>query len=57
VSRCVNPVLELTNVPGKLASLSLDDRALPLSDYSWDGHTLWVNATLDKSTRITLRFE
>ena len=57
VSRCVNPVLELTNVPGKLASLSLDDRPLPLSDYSWDGHTLWVNATLDKSTRITLRFE
>jgi hypothetical protein len=57
VSHCVNPVLELTNVPGKLASLSLDDRALQKNDYSWDGHTLWVNATIDKPTRLTLRFE
>ncbi len=57
VSRCVNPVLELTGIPGKLASVSLDDRRLSKDGYSWDGHTLWLNATIDKPARITLRFE
>lgn len=57
VSRYINPVLELTTVPGKLTSLSLDDRPLSGNDYSWDGHTLWLNATIDKPSRLTLRFE
>jgi hypothetical protein len=55
VSRYVNPVLELTTIPGKLVSVSLEDRTI--SNYSWDGHTLWVNATIDKASRLTLRFE
>src|SRR5205085_7143326 len=57
VSRCVNPVLELTSVPGKLSSVSVDNHPIPKNDYAWDGHTLWVNTTVDKPARLTLRCE
>jgi hypothetical protein len=56
VSRCVNPVLELTKIPAKLFTISLNDKAVPQSDYAWDGHTLWLNVTLDKPATLTLRF-
>jgi hypothetical protein len=57
VAHCVDPVIELTNVPGKLISVSLDERPLSKGDYTWDGHTLWLNATIDKPTRVHFRFE
>jgi hypothetical protein len=57
VARYVDPVLELTAVPGKLISVSLDQRPLSSGDYAWDGHTLWINATIEKTTQLGLRFE
>ncbi|HVW87797.1 MAG TPA: hypothetical protein VHB50_24095, partial [Bryobacteraceae bacterium] len=57
VNRYVNPVFELSDVPGKLASISRDGRPLAAGSYAWDGHTLWLNATIDKPARFDLRFE
>jgi len=57
VARCVNPVLELTEVRGKLSAVILEDRQIGKNDYAWDGHTLWLNAVIDKPARLTLRFE
>jgi hypothetical protein len=55
--RSVDPVFELTDVPGKLVSVSLDGRVLAANQYAWDGHTLWIDATFDKPARFNLRFE
>jgi hypothetical protein len=52
---CVNPVLELTNAPKKLARVQLDERTLTGREYAWDGQTLWVNATMLEATTLTLR--
>jgi hypothetical protein len=56
IMRYVNPVLELTRIPGKLESISLDDHSLAKSDYAWDGRTLWLNVTVEKPARLTLQF-
>jgi hypothetical protein len=57
IARYVNPVLELTKIPGKLQSISLDDHAVAKSDYAWDGRTLWLNVTVEKPVRLSLHFE
>ena len=57
VARYVNPVLELTNLPGKLTSVTYGEHPLARSDYAWDGHTLWLNVKIDRPTRLTLHFE
>jgi hypothetical protein len=57
VTRYVNPVLELTTVPGKLTSVTVAGHPLANSDYAWDGHTLWLNVKVDRPTSFTLHFE
>ena len=57
VSRCINPVIEISAAPGNLASIDLNGRVLGKQDYAWDGHTLWVNATIDLPSQLTLHFE
>lgn len=57
VTSYMNPVLEMTSVPGKLASVSVGEHSLAKSDYAWDGHILWLNVKIDKPARFTLHFE
>jgi hypothetical protein len=57
VAHCVDPVFELSGVRGKLASISLDGQALAQADNAWDGHTLWVRASIDRPRRLHLGFE
>ena len=54
---CVNPVLDLANVQGKLRKISLDGQELPPADYRWDGATLWLNRQMERPTRLELSFE
>ena len=56
VRQCVNPVFELTGVPGPLISVHLSDRPLGTNDYAWDGRTLWINTTLTQPTPLRLEF-
>jgi hypothetical protein len=53
---CINPVFELADAPRKLARVQLGERALVTEEYAWDGHTLWVNATMLEDTVLTLKF-
>lgn len=54
---CVNPVFELLNAPKDLLKVKLGDRILPTDKYAWDGHSLWLNATIDKSEILDLQFK
>jgi hypothetical protein len=53
---CVNPVFELANAPQSLQCVQLGERKLDAQDYAWDGHTLWINATLTQETQLQLQF-
>jgi len=53
---CVNPVIELDAAPGKLVSLTLNDRTLVPEKYAWDGKVLWLDGAFDDSITISLRF-
>lgn len=52
----IDPVFEITSGSSKLLSVSLDSRPLPANGFAWDGHTLWIKATIDKPTCVTLLF-
>lgn len=53
---CVNPVFELEGAPkGKLAVMH-DGRALPPEAFAWDGHVLWLDATIREPMSLNLRF-
>ena len=52
----VYPVFELQNAPKTLSVVELDGRRLAATDYAWDGHVLWLNATLRKQTQLRLEF-
>ena len=53
---CVHPVFELQNAPKTLAVVELNGRPLAATDYAWDGHVLWLNATLRSATTLRLKF-
>jgi hypothetical protein len=57
VAHCIDPVFELSGVRGKLATVSLDGHAVAQSDYAWDGHALWIRASIDRPTRLHVGFE
>src|SRR5262249_30222706 len=54
--RCVNPVFEFRAAPKNLRSVRVGDRPLASREYAWDGHVLWVNASFDDVTSLTLEF-
>ena len=53
---CVHPVFEFDQAPKTLARVELNGQPLPASDYAWDGHTLWLNATLREESTLRLVF-
>lgn len=53
---CINPVFELAKAPQDLQSVQLGERKLDAQEYAWDGHTLWINATLTQETQLILQF-
>lgn len=56
-SWCVNPVFELQNAPKTLQEVKLGDKTLTTDKYAWDGHTLWLNATIRQPEMLKLRFD
>ena len=53
---CVHPVFELQNAPKTLAVVELNGRPLAATEFAWDGHVLWLNATLRSATTLRLKF-
>jgi len=53
---CVHPVFELDGAPRVLDHVELDGRTLGREAYAWDGHTLWLDATLRGTARLRLSF-
>ncbi len=53
---CVNPVFELEKAPPVLARIQLAGRPLKPREYAWDGHTLWLDATIRQKTLLRLEF-
>lgn len=52
----VNPVFELADALEDLRTVELDGLPLPQSSYAWDGHTLWLRASLHKPASLHLVF-
>lgn len=53
---CVHPVFELDAAPPRLERVELGGRALESRQYAWDGHTLWLDATISQPTVLRLEF-
>jgi hypothetical protein len=53
---CVHPVFELDQAPKTLVNIDLNGRRLALSEYAWDGRTLWLNAVLRREATLRLKF-
>jgi hypothetical protein len=53
---CVNPVFEIDAAPGGPLAVTLDGRPLDPARFAWDGHTLWLDATLEHESRLQLDF-
>ena len=54
---CVNPVFEIAHATSKLMKVTVDDMVLPESKWSWDGRTLWLEATVRGPTTLQFQFE
>ena len=52
----MNPVFELLGAPDGPLTVHLDGSNISPAKFAWDGHTLWLNATLEKPTEIVLGF-
>ncbi len=53
---CVNPVFEIDSAPAGPLVVSRDGQPLEPDRFAWDGHTLWLRATLDAETRLRFDF-
>ena len=54
---CVYPVFEIEGAPPALDHVELDGQELGRGAYAWDGHTLWLDTTLRRETRLRLSFD
>jgi hypothetical protein len=55
-SPCVNPVFELAGAPRGEVNVTLDGHVLDGSHHAWDGHTLWLDATIKTPARLRVTF-
>jgi hypothetical protein len=53
---CVNPVFELDGAPRGGLTIRRDGRSLKEDSYAWDGHVLWLDATIRSPAEMTLSF-
>jgi hypothetical protein len=54
---CVNPVFELAGAPQGPVHVALGGRTLGAEQYAWDGHVLWLDATIETPTELSLKFK
>jgi hypothetical protein len=54
---CVNPVFEWAVAQQGKMDLTMDGRAVEHKDFAWDGRVLWLNATIDKPSRLVIRVD
>ncbi|MEJ7587449.1 MAG: hypothetical protein WKI04_07800 [Ferruginibacter sp.] len=54
---CVNPVFEIDDAPLTLSTVKLGGQTLSAGSYAWDGKTLWVRASIDRSKMLELNFK
>lgn len=54
---CVHPVFEIEGAPPALDNVELDGHRLAREAYAWDGHTLWLDTTLQGTARLRLSFD
>ena len=52
---CVNPVFELEAAPEGGLTILRDGHKLGADSYAWDGHVLWLNATIVAPTELSVR--
>jgi hypothetical protein len=53
---CVNPVFEWLKAPEGAVEIALDGRPIERDHVAWDGHVLWLNATIAKPTKLGIRW-
>ncbi|MDR3633185.1 MAG: hypothetical protein P4L84_05060 [Isosphaeraceae bacterium] len=53
---CVNPVFELAGAPKASIRVALAGRPLENDRYAWDGQTLWLDATIELPTELSVTF-
>jgi hypothetical protein len=54
---CVNPVFEFEGAPKGEIRVTLAGQRLDPSRYAWDGHTLWLDATIRTPTELCVTFD
>jgi hypothetical protein len=53
----LNPVFELENAPRQLTEVRIGDHLLTPDEYTWDGSTLWIQATIRaEGAKLSLNF-
>ncbi len=55
-TRCINPVFEFENASSAIANVTLAGGAIDADRYAWDGHTLWLDATINAPTELRITF-
>jgi hypothetical protein len=53
---CVNPVFDIAKGAEKLREVRFNGAILPPDQWTWDGKTLWVEATFTQAATLQLRF-
>jgi hypothetical protein len=54
---CVNPVFEWNEKRKGGIEVFLDDRPLTHDRFAWDGRVLWLSATIERPTRLRIRWD
>jgi len=53
---CINPVFEWSEMRPGTIEVALDGRALDGDRFAWDGRVLWLNVTIERPAKLSLRF-
>ncbi len=53
---CVNPVFEITGAPRGGIAVKLGNEVLAERRFAWDGHTLWLDATIKAPAELCVTF-
>ena len=54
---CVNPVFQIAKAPAPLRHVTINGNPLPSEKWTWDGQTLWLNATFHEPATLQFKFE
>ncbi len=54
---CVNPVFEWTEPREGAIDVALDGRPVAGERFAWDGRVLWLNVTIARAAKLSVRFQ